>query len=181
MCLCVQIVSSSSSSFWQTRSSPALTTTTTTANLEPACSVPGSPMRRCSSSVLGSFFLASTLVWMSLFTFFTCKNLKKSRVLGTLLLPFFGTSQLHGTLTRWFLAQSTTLNLALYLYYTVHPCTWTTALPFALQCPEAKPRCPPQQTAPRSSLILIFQDTSLPTPQLTFSILLTLTLIFLKT
>ena len=31
------------------------------------------------------------------------------------------------------------------------------------------------------ALILIFQDTSLPTPQLTFSILLTLTLIFLKT
>ena len=33
-------------------------------------------------------------------------------------------------------------------------------------------------TAPRSLSVFIFQDTSLPTPQLTFPILLTLTLIF---
>ena len=96
--------------------------------------------------------------------------------------PFFGTSQ--STRNSHSLISCSIYNLESCFISILHCAPLHVHHRFAVRTAVPRGQTAVSTSAnctPRSSLILIFQDTSLPTPQLTFSILLTLTLIFLKT
>ena len=78
---------------------------------------------------------------------------------------------IYGTLTRWFLTQSTILNLALYLYTTL--CTFARAPPLCRShCSAPRPNRGVHLSThctPFTFLFFIFQDTSLPDPPIYFA------------